>query len=173
MSGPPLALPPRPGEAPPAEISGGYGTPLKLGQPVVAPVRPGYPVRPEHHEGVRGLKGSWEWLALANQLPSLAVPFTNPPAGSIIYSGRCIVRGASIQNTDTAGHQFTLHNGMDASGVIVGDFGPPASSRNVYLLAAEGVLCDIGVFLVASAATMVGSVYLVPLEHYPFGPPGE
>lgn len=173
MSGPPLARPPRPGEAPPAEISGGYGTPLKLGQPTVAAMRPGYPVHPERHERVGGLKGEWEWLFTANSLPAIAIPFTNPPAGSIIYSGRCIVRGATIHNTDTAGHQFTLLNGMDSTGVVVGDFGPPASSRNVYSISDSGILCDIGVFLVASAATMIGSVFLVPLEHYGFSPPGE
>ena len=78
----------------------------------------------------RGLKGSWEWLEYAAQLPAKAVNFTTS-ADTLIYGGRCIYMGFTMANNAVGGGNFNLYNGRDANGAPLNlDFPSNGSTIN-------------------------------------------
>lgn len=121
----------------------------------------------------RGLKGSWEWLAFAAQLPANPIPLTSLSASTLIYSGRCILMGASVQNNGAGAGGINLLDGLDATGAAVVIQPLAAQAAAVIDLPGNGVLCELGVFAQITTATIRGSVWVVPLWHYPNTGPGS
>ena len=126
-------------------------------------------MRSEH---IEGLKGSWEWLEFAAQLPAKPMPLVSATANTLVYSGRCILAGASVFNNGTAAGGINLLDGLDGKGAIVTLIPLAANSGQTLELAPQGVLMEIGVFATISTATITGSIYIIPLWHERLTPPG-
>lgn len=122
---------------------------------------------------IRGLKGSWEWLHFAAQLPSSPQFVNSQSASGLVYSGRCILTGATFLNSGTAPGQAILHDGLDLSGGVVSVTPIAANAAGNPVLPAQGILCEIGVFLEVVTATLKGGVFVIPLWHYDFTEPGD
>lgn len=122
---------------------------------------------------IEGLKGSWEWLRFAAQLPSSPQFVSGQAANTLIYSGRCILTGATFLNSGTAPGQAILHDGQDVSGGVVSVTPIAASAAGNPVLPSMGVLCELGVFLEVTTATLKGSVFVIPLWHYEYTEPGD
>lgn len=122
---------------------------------------------------IAGLKGSWEWLEYASQLPAKAVPLVGQAAGTLIFGGRCILAGASVFNNATTSGGINLLDGTDSKGQIVALLPLAANSGFTADIAPNGVLMEIGVFVTVSTANITGSIYVVPLWHQRMTPPGE
>ena len=127
------------------------------------------------YSGKRGrdLKASWEWLAFAASLPADPVPFGPISAGQLLQSGRAIYIGAAFKNTGTGGGDLQVLDGMDASGNLVDRITVAANGLARATGLPYGVLCESGIYLVPTSATLQGVLWLVHLWKYPFTPPGE
>lgn len=126
----------------------------------------------EHAAG-RGLKSSWPWLEFAAGLPAKAVPFPVKSAGFQAFGGRCIYLGITGANAATVAGSIILYDGQDATGAQVGNYAAAASSPVSQLGPSNGVMCEIGLWVVPTGITLTGSVLVIPLWHYSFTPPGE
>lgn len=125
-----------------------------------------------HGPSQEAQKGSWEWLEFAAQLPAQPFVFGPTAANALVYSGRCILLGGSYLNSATAAGTVQLLDGQDATGGLVVATAVAASSPATPNLPGQGILCEIGVFLLPGGTTIKGSVYVIPLAHYDFTPPG-
>lgn len=123
-------------------------------------------------ERISGLKGSWAWLQFAAQLPSNPQPLKNITAGSLVYSGRCILTGAIFNNTATAAGAVQLLDGVDATGALIAGAQLPASTLTPLSTVGQGILCEIGVFLVPTGTIAAATVLVIPLWHDEFTSPG-
>ena len=122
---------------------------------------------------IRGLKGSWEWLQFAAQLPAKPVPLLASSGNVVAFSGRCIYLGVNLINSATTAGRVAVYDGLDTTGPIV-DLGAVAASGILSAnTAAAGVLCELGVTVALTSIVVTGSVLVVPLWHYFDGPPGE
>ena len=126
-----------------------------------------------NRERIAGLKGSWEWLEFAAQLPAKPVPLVSLAASGALYSGRCILAGASVTNTATTAGQLNLLDGTDSKGQIVSVLPLAAGAAAYPVFGPAGVLMELGVFATVTTATITGSVYVIPLWHEWLTPPGE
>lgn len=124
----------------------------------------------QRHES---LEGSWEWLNFAADLPSRPFKASQAGASSLIGSGRYVFRGITGTNASTAAGTLQVLDGQDASGVLVQYIAVAASSALSSPYLGTGVLLENGCYIVNSGITTTATVWLVPLWHYPFTPPGE
>ena len=122
---------------------------------------------------VSGQKGSWEWLALAAQLPAKAIPQAGGMATGLVASGRYLFKGVTCNNTATAAGVVVVRDGQDASGVPVFNLAVPASSPASSPFLSDGVLCEGGLYVVATGLTGTLTIWAAPLKHYAYWPPGE
>lgn len=120
-----------------------------------------------------GLKGSWEWLALAGELPARAIPLIGSSGTIKAFPGRCIYLGIVAVNSATAAGSIVIYDGQDATGAPIGATSIAASGVANSNAQGKGVLCEIGVAIVVTGAVITGSVLVIPLWHYDFTPPGE
>lgn len=120
----------------------------------------------------RKFTDDWEWLAFAASLPGSPIQITNPTGNQLIYSGRCIATGVSIDNSG-ATTVVSLLDGQDSTGTVIYKNGLAGSARTNVALPGQGVLCEIGVYLLNTAGIIDGSVTIIPLWHYPFTTPGD
>ena len=122
---------------------------------------------------IEGLKGSWEWLAFAAQLPAKPI-YTGGFKGTFtVYSGRCIVVGGYVFNDGTTAGQSYLYDGLDATGMKTSDVQVPASAAVPLTLGNVGILHEIGVYQNTSGILVEAAYYIIPLEHLPHTPPGQ
>ena len=122
---------------------------------------------------IKGLEGSWEWLEFAASLPARPIIFGPVSADTQLFTGRCLYKGFTMANNAAGGGNFNLYDGRDANGPPLNlDFPSNGSTINRFTFGA-GVLCESGIFLHVSTGPMVGSLFIVPLWHGEFTPPGE
>lgn len=127
----------------------------------------------EHLAG-RDLKRSYEWLGYAAGLPAKPVPFTSQSGNQVLAAGRHILMGVSFRNLSTFGGAITLNDGLDANSIPLVTVGFGGSATVLQPIAANGIMCEIGVFLNSlSGCVLTGSAWIVPLWNYPSTPPGE
>lgn len=122
---------------------------------------------------ISGLKGSWEWLEFAAQLPANPQFITGQSDSGLVYGGRCILTGASMINQATTAGSFNLLDGLDATGGVVVATALAASGVGGPNLPAQGILCELGVYLQITTATLKGSIWVIPLWHDQFTSPGD
>lgn len=127
----------------------------------------------QQHERVHGLKGSWDWLGYAASLPGKPVPLLSSSGTFTPFPGRCIYLGVNLINSGTAAGRVIAYDGLDATGPVIDVAAIPASGIVSAGTTASGVLCENGVTLAVTGATVIGSVIVIPLWHYPWTPPGE
>lgn len=125
------------------------------------------------HEGVRGLKGSWEWMSLATTMPAKAVPLPGISAGYLAAAGRYVLTGASGLNLSTANGHVDVYDGQDTTGGFVWRFSVSNGSTVTTALPNRGVLLESGCYVVPSGIVFSGSVLLIPLWDYPWSAPGD
>lgn len=116
---------------------------------------------------------SWEWLLEANSLPSKPLPLSSYTGNSLLFSGRCILTGGSFENTGGGAGTMQLLDSTNNAGQVVAIFPLAAGGSYTGSIVRGGVLIDIGVFAVISSATILGSVFVIPLWHYPETAPGH
>lgn len=121
----------------------------------------------------QALRDSWEWLAFAASLPSIAVPFTSLAGNDKVYSGRCILTGVTCNNSATTSGVIQLLNGDDNTGAPLWQVHVGGSNQAQSILPNNGVLADIGIFMTVSTLVITGSVLLIPLQHYDKTSPGH
>lgn len=117
--------------------------------------------------------GSWRLLYELAQLPARAQPITVASPGGLVYSGRCILTGATINNSGAAGGGVLLFDGQDANGPLLLAVGFGATANVAVPVAGQGLLCESGVFASSSGFTGRASAWIIPLWHYPRTQPGE
>lgn len=127
----------------------------------------------ERRRRIEGLKGSWEWLEFAAQLPANPQMITGQAGNKLIYSGRCILTGACVNNTATTAGTVQLLDGQDATGGLVAGGNVAASGITNVPVNGQGILCEVGVFLVVATATLTGSILIIPLWHDEYTAPGD
>lgn len=127
----------------------------------------------DEYRKIRGLKGSWEWLQFAAQLPAKPVPLLASSGNVLAYSGRCIYLGINLINSATTAGRVVVYDGLDTTGAVV-DLGAVAASGVLSAnTAAAGVFCEMGITVALTSIVVTGSVLVVPLWHYFDSPPGE
>lgn len=119
------------------------------------------------------LERSWEWLEFATGLPGKPVPLLLPSGTFLAFSGRCIYLGVNLINSATTAGRVVAYDGQDATGPLVDVATIPASGIVSAGTTATGVLCETGVTLAITGATVTGSVVVIPLWHAERTPPGE
>lgn len=117
------------------------------------------------------LHESWEWTEFAAGLPAKPVPLNSITAGTLLYGGRCILMGGSVQNSGGGNGTLSLLDGVDATGMAVVILPLAAGVAGAPPIPASGVLMEIGVYAVPVTATIKGAVYVVPLLHNRRTPP--
>lgn len=117
--------------------------------------------------------GSWRLLSELARLPARVVPFSGLSGGAQLYSGRCILTGAIIHNANAGSVVMVLRDGLDATGDKLDQASLATAASHSPSLPAQGVVCERGVFLDIAAGPLDGSIFVVPLWHYRFTPPGE
>lgn len=127
----------------------------------------------EHEGRIGGLKGSWEWLEFATQLPGKPVPVPAGLGTALVFPGRCIYLGVNLINSATAAGRVVAYDGQDATGPVIDVAAIPASGIVSAGTTASGVLCETGVTLAVTTAVVTGSVIVIPLWHHKMTPPGE
>lgn len=127
----------------------------------------------DEHRRISGLKGSWEWLQFAAQLPAKPIPLLASSGTVVAYSGRCIYLGINLINSATTAGRAVVYDGLDTTGPVL-DLGAVAASGILSAnTAAAGVFCEMGVTVALTSIVVTGSVLVVPLWHYFHTPPGE
>ena len=121
----------------------------------------------------RGLEGDWEWLQWAASLPAKAILIPNITVDTQLFTGRCIYKGFTIANNAVGGGNFNLYDGRDATGYPLNLDFPGNGTTITRSLTGGGVLVENGVFCHVSTGPMLGSLFVVPLWHYPHTVPGE
>lgn len=127
----------------------------------------------EHSQRSTTLKGSWEWLRFAAQLPSRAIPFTNQAAPFLGFGGRCIVTGLSWNNTATTAGRVDILDGVDGNGGIAWRAPAVATALGSAAIPPNGIMLEIGCWLNLNSVTLTGALLVIPLWHYDWTPPGE
>lgn len=124
-----------------------------------------------HAQG-EGLKADWEWLRFAASLPAIPVTLPNLQQNTLLYNGRCILTGVNLQNSGGGTGIINLRNGVDNTGEYVAIMPLGASASVSQQFGTLGVLLDIGLWAEIATATIRGAVFVIPLWHYGFTPPG-
>lgn len=120
------------------------------------------------------LRGSWEWLAFAARLPAKPLTVNAPAAPQRLYSGRCLLTGMCLYNSAAVGAAVVFYDGTDTNGLAAGQIHFAATSGNFGPLATGPILLESGLVLSPGAGTVVGAVYVIPLDvHFGTTPPGE
>lgn len=127
----------------------------------------------ERRQRITGLKGSWEWLNFAAQLPANPVQFSGVAGGRLVYSGRCILTGGAFSNSATTAGSVSILDGQDGNGGAVAFQAVAASAGVPLVLPGQGILLEVGAYMVASAAVLAGALYLIPLWHDEYTAPGD
>ena len=120
-----------------------------------------------------GLKGSFEWLALAATLPADPVPLPAGGGSGLVEPGRHILAGLAVVNTATTAGTVQILDGQDSKGQSVAAWSIPASGGLNPTLPTGGILLEVGCYIVVTSAILIGGVHLIHLWRYPFTPPGE
>lgn len=119
------------------------------------------------------LARSWDWLYFAAQLPANPIPVPSTSASKLVYSGRCILTGGVFTNSGGGAGSVQLLDGQDNTGTLVGAAAVAAGATSPITIAGQGVLCELGVYLVVTTATIIGSAWIIPLWHDQKTPPGD
>lgn len=119
----------------------------------------------ERTERRYSLEGSWDWLEYAAGLPSKPINVAATSANFLVASGRAILTGLSLINAATTAGTVKVYDGTDTSGMIVYANSIAGSGILNASLPVRGLLCEIGVFVQVTAATLNGAVYITPLWH--------
>lgn len=94
-------------------------------------------------------------------------------ATGLVASGRYLFKGVTCNNTATAGGLVVVRDGQDAGGPIVFHLQVSASSAASSPFLSDGVLCESGLYVVATGLTGTLTIWAAPLKHYSYWPPGE
>lgn len=120
-----------------------------------------------------GAKGDWEWLLAVAQAPARPI---SPPAGlatGLVAGGRYLFKGIAASNTATAAGLITVVDGTDSTGVPVFYLPVGASTANNSPFLGDGILCEIGLYIVVTGLAGKVTIWAAALHDYPFTPPGE
>ncbi len=160
-----------PGDPPPQSRLDLYGD--QLSQPTETRGTES-PLPPDEYGArlARSMRSSWDWLVIAARLPAKAFALPSAGAAGLIYSGRCILTGVSVTNNATVGFSVTIYDGMDITGLQILRLGGAAGANVNVAVPNVGVLAEIGLVCNSFGAAISGVAYVVPLQHYPFTPPG-
>ena len=94
---------------------------------------------------------------------SESVFFAAVAGNHLIYSGRCILLGFWMLNTDgAAGHAVNLRDGTDASGNIITPTRAGTNANNSLYLGPTGIKMRNGIYVEDSSGLVQGSVWLIP-----------
>lgn len=94
-------------------------------------------------------------------------------ATGLVASGRYLFKGVTCNNTATAAGLVVVRDGQDAGGVPMFNLAVPASSPASSPFLGDGLLCEVGLYVVAAGLTGTLTIWAVPLKHWPAWPPGE
>lgn len=125
-----------------------------------------------HHARREGLRGSWEWMSYAASLPSKIVPLNNLTTSTGLFSGPCIFTGYNIDNTAGGSGACNFRDGTDNTGPYVAINRLPGTAGATFTFGNKGVFCENGVYAEIVTVTMRGAIFVIPLWHYDFTPPG-
>lgn len=127
----------------------------------------------DEYRKISGLKGSWEWLQFAAQLPAKPVPLLASSGNVVAFSGRCIYLGTNLINSATTAGRVVVYDGLDTTGAVI-DLAQVAASQVLpSRIGSPGVLCELGVTVALTSIVVTGAVLVIPLTHYLDAPPGE
>ena len=121
----------------------------------------------------KALKMDWDWYHYATHLPAIPIPLNGSPNAGQLLRGPCVLTGWSVTNTNTAAGSFALLNGEDGTGMTVINLQLAANTGSTQQAGTEGILFDIGIWAVPNNIFATGSVWAVPLWHYPQTPPAR
>ena len=127
----------------------------------------------DQHERGRGLKSSYEWLEFAARQPARIVAYTGQSAPFVGFSGRCIAQGLFVNNGNAAGQTIILADGLDTTGPDFHQAFIGNGANQTINFGINGVLCETGIWVGLFGGPWKITLYVVPLWHYPFTPPGE
>lgn len=122
---------------------------------------------------VAGLKGDWSWLLAAAQAPARPIPQAGGMATGLVASGRYLFKGVTCNNTAGVAGVVIVRDGQDAGGVPVFHLAVAATSPAASPFLGDGVLCELGLYVVAAGLAGTLTIWAVPLKRYPYWPPGE
>lgn len=125
------------------------------------------------HARERGQKGSWGWLELASHVAADPVPLNSLSASGLLQAGQLVLRGMCAVNTATTAGTVTVLDGADAKGQPVLNIAVAVGATVNPSLPGNGILLDIGCFLVLTGVTLTGAVWVVNRWNYEWSPPGE
>lgn len=125
--------------------------------------------------GLSGQDNKLDWAMLAGfaSLPGSPFQFKAISAGIQVFSGRYIVSSLSFVNNNAAGVTLSAYDGQDANGEMMGVTYAAAGQTGFIPFGHNGMLTEIGLFIVPSAGPVSGGVSAVPLWTYNVTPPSQ
>lgn len=76
-----------------------------------------------------------------------------------VFSGRCVLMGWALVNTGGAALNVEFYDGQDTKGTECGALRMAATSDDHQQFGPDGILCEIGLYMVLPAAGVIGAVY--------------
>lgn len=107
--------------------------------------------------------------------PAVPIATQGISANKLLFSGRALLRGWSLQNGNAGAQVFQLLDGTDASGLVVAVLNLAAGANSMGPAADTGILLSAGLFLVVPGGPLQGAVFLTPVTGVrgAFGPHRE
>jgi hypothetical protein len=96
--------------------------------------------------------------------PAVAIDLKAMTASAVLFSGRTLLRGFSLQNGNAAQQTFQILDGLDASGARVALFQINAGVDQQGPSSDTGILMTAGIFMVVPAGPLNGVIYHTPLS---------
>lgn len=80
----------------------------------------------------------------------------NAAASGTVYTGQCTLRGFWL--VTSAGALVTIYDGVSAAGTVLAQFTTAAAAADREFDFADGVRCEIGIYVNVSAGNVTGNV---------------
>lgn len=104
---------------------------------------------------------AWECAA---RRPATPVALNGLTTQQVVASGRYVLTGWCLANSGGARGTLQLYDGQDANGTPAGLMELPSNGGSIQSFPYPGIRLTIGLFVVATTATVTGSLYLTPVD---------
>ena len=95
--------------------------------------------------------------------PAIPIATAGLSANKLLFSGRALLRGWSLQNGNAGAQVFQVLDGTDATGLVVAVLNLAAGANSQGPPCDTGILLSAGLFVVAPAGPLQGAFYVTPV----------
>lgn len=103
--------------------------------------------------------------------PADILPVSGVSANGLLISGRVILMGYKLFNTNAGPQVLQLLDGIDANGTLIVYTRPASQASDQGWFGPNGISCDQGLFLTVAGGPINGSVWVVQKDKSADPPP--